>query len=89
MSIYSSVTGKSFDEIEKEFDGKGYGVFKEAVGESVADMLAPIRENFKKFSQDKEYLEKCYTEGAAAANRIAYKTLDKVYRKCGFVKKPF
>ncbi len=89
MSIYSSVTGKSFDEIEKEFDGKGYGVFKEAVGESVADMLSPIRENFKKFSQDKEYLEKCYTEGAAAANRIAYKTLDKVYRKCGFVKKPF
>ena len=52
-------------------------------------MLEPVRENFKKFSADKDYLEKCYKEGAERANRIAYKTLDKVYRKCGFVKNPF
>lgn len=89
MSIYSSATGKTFEEIEREFSGLGYGTFKTAVGEAVADMLEPIRENFKKFSQDKDYLEKCYKEGAENANRIAYKTLDKVYRKCGFVKNPF
>lgn len=89
MAIYSSATGKSFEEIEREFDGLGYGAFKTAVGEAVADMLEPIRENFKKFSQDKDYLEKCYVKGAESANRIAYKTLDKVYRKCGFVKSPF
>lgn len=89
MSIYSAAAGKTYDEIEREFDGKGYGTFKEAVGESVADMLSPVRENFKRFSEDKTYLETCYTEGARNADRIAGKTLDKVYRKCGFVKNPF
>ena len=89
MAIYASVTGKSFDEIEREFDGKGYGDFKAAVGEAVSDALRPIRENYKRYSADKAYLENCYTKGAEMANKISFRTLDKVYKKCGFIKKPF
>jgi tryptophanyl-tRNA synthetase len=89
MSIYSSVSGKTFEEIEREFDGKGYGDFKSAVGEAVSDALKPIREDYKRYSNDKAYLESCYTKGAEMANKISFRTLDKVYKKCGFIKKPF
>ncbi|MGN0688917.1 MAG: tryptophan--tRNA ligase [Oscillospiraceae bacterium] len=85
MTIYSAVTAKSFEEIEKEFSGKGYGDFKIAVGEAVADSLQPVRDNFAKLMQDKEYLKKCYTEGAQKALSISQKVVSKVYRKVGFV----
>ncbi len=85
MTIYSAVTGKSYEEIEKEFDGKGYGDFKLAVGEAVADNLQPVRDNFARLMQDKEYLKKCYTEGAQKALSISQKVVSKVYRKVGFV----
>lgn len=87
MSIYSAFTGKDFDEIEKEFEGKGYGVFKDAVTEVLNDRLTPVRENYHRYLNDKEYLTKVYKEGAENASRIAYKTLKKVYRKVGFVNK--
>ncbi len=63
MTIYATVTGKSMEEIEREFEGKGYGDFKLAVGEAVADHLRPVREEFKRLSSDKAYLEEIYTEG--------------------------
>lgn len=85
MTIYSAVTAKSFEEIEKEFSGKGYGDFKIAVGEAVADSLQPVRDNFAKLMQDKQYLKKCYTEGAQKALSISQKVVSKVYRKVGFV----
>ena len=85
MTIYSSVTGKNFDEITSEFSGKGYGDFKVAVGEAVADHLAPIREKFAQFSADKDYLKKCYTEGAEKALRYSQRIVSKAYRKVGFV----
>lgn len=84
MTIYSAVTNKSYDEIEREFDGKGYGDFKTAVGEAVADHLAPVRDNFARLAADKAYLEKCWTEGAQKAESIARRTLSKAYRKVGF-----
>ena len=89
MSIYSSVTGKSFDEIEREFDGKGYGVFKPAVGEAVIETLRPIREEAQRMISDKAYLQEVYTEGAKKASTIARRTLRKVYKRVGFVEKPF
>ena len=89
MSIYSSVTGKSFEEIEREFDGKGYGVFKPAVGEAVIENLRPIREEAERMIADKAYLADVYTEGAKKASYIARKTLRKVYKKVGLVEKPF
>ncbi len=87
MEIYSAVTGKSFAEIEAEFDGKGYGDFKIAVGEAVVEMLRPIQAEFERYMKDKALLEKCCREGAERAEYIARKTLDKVFRKIGFVKK--
>lgn len=85
MTIYSSVTGKNFDEITSEFSGKGYGDFKIAVGEAVADHLAPVREKFAQLSADKDYLKKCYTEGAEKALRYSQRIVSKAYRKVGFV----
>lgn len=85
MTIYSVVTGRSYAEIEREFSGKGYGDFKLAVGQTVADHLKPVREEFVRLSADRAYLKEVYTEGAARAARLAQRTLDKVYRKVGFV----
>ena len=85
MNIYSAVTGKTFEEIEAEFDGLGYGKFKPAVGEAVVECLRPIREEATHILADKAYLEKVYTEGAQKASYVANKTLRKVYKKVGFV----
>ena len=85
MSIYGSITEKSFEEIEEEFKGKGYGEFKLAVGEVVADRLAPIQEEYKKIAEDKAYLEKCMKEGAEKAYKASRRTLQKVYKKVGFI----
>lgn len=85
MTIYSSVTGKDFAAIESEFAGKGYGDFKLAVGEAVADHLEPVRTEFARISQDKAFLKECYTAGAEKALKYSQRTLSKVYRKVGFV----
>ena len=84
MSIYSCCTGKSFEEIEKEFEGKGYGDFKTAVGQAVIDELAPIQARYKELIADKKYLEECMAKGAEMATRISQRTLDKVMKKVGF-----
>lgn len=89
MNIYSAVTGKSIDEIEREFEGQGYGVFKPAVGDAVIETLRPIREEATRLLNDKAYLCSVYTEGAQKASVIARKTLRKVYKKVGLVEKPF
>ncbi len=85
MTIYSSVTGKDFDSITSEFAGKGYGDFKLAVGEAVADHLEPVRTEFDRLSKDKAFLKECYTEGAQKALSYSQRILTKVYRKVGFV----
>lgn len=87
MTIYSAVTNKNFDEIEKEFDGKGYGDFKLAVGEVVADMLDGIQEKYNTIVQDKSQFEKMYRTAAEEASYVANKTLRKVYKKVGFLPK--
>ena len=85
MTIYASVTGKNFADIESEFSGKGYGDFKLAVGEAVADHLEPVRTEFARLIKDKAYLKQCYTAGAEKALRYSQRTLSKVYHKIGFV----
>ena len=85
MTIYSAVTGKTYDEIEQEFAGQGYGKFKPAVGEAVVELLRPIREEAQRIMQDKAYLEGVYRAGAEKASYVAEKTLRKVYKKVGFV----
>lgn len=83
MTIYSALSGKSFDDIEKEFEGHGYGDFKTAVGECVASELEPIRNEYKRILADKAYLDGILKDGAEKASYIANRTLHKVRRKVG------
>ena len=85
IEIYGAATGKSFEEIEREFDGRGYGDFKLAVGEAVADMLAPIQAQFALYMQDKAQLEALMHEGAETAQHVAIRTVQKLKKKMGFV----
>ncbi len=85
MSIFSSCTGRSFDSITEEFDGRGYGVFKAAVGEAVTEALRPVRTEAERLLTDKAYLEQVYRDGAQKAARTAARTMSKVRRKVGFV----
>lgn len=87
MSIYSACTGKTFEQIENEFVGCGYGKFKPAVGEAVVETLRPIREEATRIMKDKAYLESVYRDGAEKAGYVAEKTLRKVYKKVGFAVK--
>ena len=83
MTIYSAVTGKSFDEIEQEFAGKGYGAFKDAVADCVISVLEPIQNEYDRISADKAYLESVMVSGRERASAIAYRTMLKVRKKVG------
>ena len=85
MSIYSCFTGKEYDEIEREFDGRGYGEFKMAVGEACADALAPVQKRYNEILSDKAGLETQMKKGAEEASYVARRTLSKVQKKLGFV----
>ena len=84
VNIYSCLTGKTGEEIQKEFEGKGYGDFKLAVGEACADALAPVQKEFARLTKDKAYLDSILQEGREKGAYIARKTVSKVYRKVGF-----
>ena len=85
MSIYSAMTGRPFGDIEREFAGKGYGVFKEAVAQSVIDTFRPIQQEYRRILDDKAYLDGILADGAARAQHLAGRMLSKVYKKVGFV----
>lgn len=85
MSIYSAMTGKDMDAITREFDGQGYGAFKEAVAQSVIDTLAPIQAEYARILADKAYVDGVLREGAEKASRLAHRTVQKVYKKVGFL----
>ena len=85
MTIYSCFTGKTMVEIEREFEGRGYGDFKLAVGEACADALAPVQARYNELIADKAFLEAQMKKGADEASYYARKTLSKVKRKLGFV----
>ncbi len=84
IDIYAAVTGATPEAVENEFAGKGYGIFKPAVGEAVVEALRPIREETERLLNDKAALEALYRQGAEKAQAIAYKTLRKVHKKVGF-----
>ena len=87
MSIYSACTGMTYQEIETQFQGQGYGKFKPAVADAVVETLRPIREEASRLLKDKAYLEGVYRDGAQRAGYVAEKTLRKVYKKIGFVQR--
>lgn len=85
LSIYCAFTDKTFEQAEQEFEGKGYGDFKLAVGEVVTSVIEQIRQEKNRLLADKAYLEQVLADGAERAQRIAYRTLNKVYKKVGLV----
>ena len=84
IDIYSACTGKTPDEVVKEFDGRGYGDFKVAVGEAVVSVLKPLQDEVERLNQDKAYIDGIIKENAEKANYYAMKTLRKVQKKVGF-----
>lgn len=85
MDIYGAVTGLTHEQIEKDFEGKGYGDFKVAVGEAVVEALRPIKAEYEKLIADKAYLESCYRKADQTASYLAQKTLTKAKKKIGFI----
>ena len=85
MTIYRAFTGKTYEQIEREFDGRGYGDFKLAVAEACADGLKPVREEYARLIADKAGLEAIMKAGADEASYYARKMMSKVKRKIGFV----
>ena len=84
IDIYSACTGMKPDEVVKEFDGKGYGEFKLAVGEAVVSVLRPLQEEVARLNKDKAYIDGIIKENAEKAGYYANKTLRKVQKKVGF-----
>ena len=85
MDIYSAVTGRTMEQIQAEFEGKGYGDFKVAVAEAVIEELRPIQQRFDELMKDKGELEAQMKIGAEKASRVADRTLRKVMKKIGLV----
>lgn len=85
MTIYSIIKGISIEEVEKEFEGKGYGDFKTAVGEAIVKELEPFQNKYNELINNKALLESIYTEGSKKASEKASKTLRDVYDKLGLI----
>ena len=84
MSILSALSGMTMDEITAEYDGKGYGKFKDAVADSVIAALEPIQKRYDEISADKAYLQEILSDGAERASALAHRTMLKVRKKIGY-----
>ena len=84
IDIYSACTNKSQQDVVKEFEGKGYGDFKMAVGEAVVSVLKPLQDEVARLEKDKAYIDSIIKNNAEKANYCAMKTLRKVQKKVGF-----
>ncbi len=85
ISIYSVCKNITEEEVVEKFDGEGYGVFKDAVADAVIEVLKPVQDKFYELMDNKAYLEEVYKNGAEKAERVARKTLRKMYKKVGFI----
>ena len=84
IDIYCACKDIEPEAVEKEFDGKGYGDFKMAVGEAVVDVLKPLQDRFHDLEKNKDYIDGIIKENAEKAGYYANKTLRKVQKKVGF-----
>ena len=87
LTIMSAVSGKSIKSIVKDYEGQGYGTFKNDVAEAVVEMIRPIRGEYDRIIKDKEYLKNICEDGAQKAYSISRRTMNKVYKKVGFVQR--
>lgn len=83
IDIYCSAMGKSTGEALKEFEGKGYGELKIAVGEAVSDTLKPLHEKYDELSKNRDYVNKAIKDNAKKAAYYAEKTMRKLRKKLG------
>ena len=87
LNIYASVSGRSIIELEQQYDGKSYSEFKSDLSENIIELLKPIQVKYNEIINDKTWLEDLLISGSEKASFIARKTMSKVYRKVGFIKK--
>ncbi|HJR36972.1 MAG TPA: tryptophan--tRNA ligase [Nocardioidaceae bacterium] len=85
LTIYSALTGRSIPDLEKEYDGRGYGDFKKELAEVVVEFVTPFRDRTLELLEDKARLDGILQDGAAKANAVAERTLAEVYDRIGFV----
>lgn len=88
IDIYCACTGRETAECEQEFAGLGYGAFKEAVGESVVNVLKPLQDRFAELSKDRTYIDRVIVDNADKARYYSEKTMRKVRKKIGFPERP-
>ncbi|MBV1818950.1 tryptophan--tRNA ligase [Anaerosalibacter bizertensis] len=85
INIYSAFSGNSIEEIESKYEGTGYGQFKKDLAEVIIEGLRPLQEKYDDYMKNKDYLEEVSRGGAEKAERVARRTLRKVYKKVGFI----
>ncbi|WP_454053224.1 tryptophan--tRNA ligase [Clostridium sp. Marseille-Q7071] len=85
MTILSTITGMTMEEIEKKYEGLGYAEFKKDVGEAIISELEPVQKKVKELLENKDYLEEIYKKGSEKANYVATKTLRKMQKKIGLI----
>jgi tryptophanyl-tRNA synthetase len=85
LTIYTALTGRPIPELEKEYDGRGYGDLKKDLAEVVVDFVTPFRERTLELLEDRAELDRVLAEGAERANAVAERTLADVYERVGFV----
>ncbi len=83
IDIYAVARGVSAEDVEREFDGQGYGAFKQAVGEAVAELLGPVRERYAELRADEKLLEQALQQGADRARAIAVPVMAEVHSAMG------
>jgi tryptophanyl-tRNA synthetase len=86
LEIMSAATGEAIDTLERRYDGSGYGAFKEDVGESVVELLAPIQERYRALRADEAELRRLLAVGAEKAREASAPTLARMYERMGFVR---
>lgn len=86
LSIYATSSGKSIEDAVKDLEGQGYGALKEATAEAVVNVLKPLQDRYKEIRSEKQYLMDILSKNADIARYNANKTLNKVFKKVGFIR---
>jgi tryptophanyl-tRNA synthetase len=88
IEIMAVATGSTIPDVESRYDGAGYGQFKEDVGEAVVELLTPLQEHYNALRADEGELQRLLALGAEKATASAEPTLEAMYKRMGFVRRP-
>jgi tryptophanyl-tRNA synthetase len=84
LTIFSALTGRSIEELEKAYAGRGYGDFKGDLADAVVDFVTPFRDRTLELLDDRAQLDAILRDGSERANAVAERTLADVYDRVGF-----